>query len=83
MKGRLLLTLGGLAIGFAVPIFAQQKDTADPRIAQQRDLLGVPQALDEFGEVNRALDEAYNRNDSSSGRSFHGGRTFGGTRWDV
>jgi hypothetical protein len=35
MKIRLLLALAGLAIGFAVPTFAQQKDTPDPKIAQQ------------------------------------------------
>ena len=32
---RLLLTLQGLAIGFAVSALAQWKDTADPRVAQQ------------------------------------------------
>jgi hypothetical protein len=37
-----LLALAGLAISFALPTFAQQKDTADPRTVQQRDLLGVP-----------------------------------------
>ena len=35
MKIRFLLALAGLAISFAVPSIAQQKDTADPRIAQQ------------------------------------------------
>ena len=28
--------------------------------------LGVPQALDEFGDINRALDDAYNRNDAAA-----------------
>jgi hypothetical protein len=32
MKIRLLLALVGLAIGFALPAFAQQKDTVDPQI---------------------------------------------------
>jgi ketosteroid isomerase-like protein len=39
MKIRLLLTLVGLAIGFAAPAFAQQKDAADPQIRQQIDAL--------------------------------------------
>ena len=66
MKIRSVVTLVGLAIGFALPTFAQQKDTADPRIVQQRDLLGLPKALDEFGEINRGLDEAYNKNDAAA-----------------
>jgi len=35
MKMRLLPALAGLAIGFALPTFAQQKDTVDPEIRQQ------------------------------------------------
>ena len=58
MKRRLLPILGGFAIGCVLPVFAQQTDSANPRIGQQRDLLGVPQALDEFGDINRALDDA-------------------------
>ena len=33
---------------------------------QQRDLLGVAKALDEFGELHQALDEAYNKNDAAA-----------------
>ena len=66
MKIRSVLTVVGLAIGFALPTFAQQKDTADPRIVQQRDLLGVAKALDEFGELHQELDEAYNKNDAAA-----------------
>ncbi len=66
MKIHSLVTLVGLAISFALTTFAQQKDTADPRIVQQRDLLGVPKALDEFGEINQGLDEAYNKNDAAA-----------------
>ena len=74
----------GLAISFALPAFAQQKDTANSRIVQQRDLLGVAKALDEFGELYQKLDEAYNKNDAGrSSRAFHGGRTFGGTERDI
>jgi ketosteroid isomerase-like protein len=35
MKIRLLLAIVGLAISFAAPAFAQQKDAADPQIAEQ------------------------------------------------
>jgi hypothetical protein len=35
MKMRLLLALVGLAISFAGPAFAQEKDTVDPQIAEQ------------------------------------------------
>jgi hypothetical protein len=41
-------------------------EAADPRIVQQHDLLGVPKALDEFGEINRGLDEACGRNDAAA-----------------
>ena len=66
MKRRLLLILGGFAIGCVLTIFAQQTDSADPRIGQQRDLLEVPQALDDYGDINRTLDDAYNRNDAAA-----------------
>jgi ketosteroid isomerase-like protein len=61
-----VVTLIGLAISFALPTFAQQKDPADPRIVQQRDLLGVAKAVDESGELHRKLDEAYNKNDATA-----------------
>jgi hypothetical protein len=44
MKIRLLLALAGFAISFVFTTFAQKKDTVDPRISQQRDLLGIPGA---------------------------------------
>ena len=62
MEKRLVVPLVGLAISFVLPTFAQQKDTADARIAQQRDLLGDVKALAEFGELSLKLDEAYNKN---------------------
>ena len=61
MKIRPVVSLVGLAISLALPTFAQQKDTANPPIVQEHDLLGVAKALDEFGEINLGLDEAYNR----------------------
>jgi ketosteroid isomerase-like protein len=65
MKIRSLLSVVGLAIALALRASAQQKDSVGPQIAQQRDLLGLPNALEEFGEVNRGLDEAYSRNDAA------------------
>jgi len=66
MKVRLLLTLVGLAISTAVPAFAQQKDTVDPRTAQQRDLLGNANAVAEFEALGTKVDEAFNKNDASA-----------------
>jgi uncharacterized protein (TIGR02246 family) len=66
MKIRSLLTLAGLVFSFAVPAFAQKKDTADSKIVQQRDLLGVAKALGEFGVLGMKVDEAFNKNDASA-----------------
>jgi uncharacterized protein (TIGR02246 family) len=66
MKIRLLFALGGLTISFAVGALAQEQSTFDPRIVQQRDLLGVPKALGEFDELGLKLDEAYNKNDAAA-----------------
>jgi hypothetical protein len=66
MKVRSVVTLVGLAISFALPNFAQQKDAAEPSIVQQRDLLGVVKAIDEFGDLHRKLDEAYDKNDAAA-----------------
>ena len=66
MKIRLLLALAGFAIGFVLPTFAQQKDTVDPRIIQQRDLLGIPDALAVFGELSGKLDDANNNKDAEA-----------------
>jgi hypothetical protein len=54
MKMRLLLTLAGLAIGFAVPTFAQEKDTVDPEVRQQ-----IEAAV-------KKHQEAYNRYDAAA-----------------
>jgi uncharacterized protein (TIGR02246 family) len=64
MKIRSAVALVGLAISFASPTFAQQKDVANPPIVQQRDLLGVVKAIGEFGDLHRKLDEAYDKNDA-------------------
>jgi hypothetical protein len=54
MKSRLLLTLAGLAIGFAVPTLAQQKDAVDPEVHQQ-----IEAAV-------KKHEEAYNRYDAAA-----------------
>jgi len=51
---RLLVALVGLAIGFILPIFAQQKDTVDPQTAQQ------------IRALRTKFDEAFNRNDPAA-----------------
>jgi hypothetical protein len=66
MKIGSVLTLAGLVFSLATPVLCQQKDTADPQIVQQRDLLGVPKALGEFGVLGMKEDEAFNKNDASA-----------------
>jgi uncharacterized protein (TIGR02246 family) len=65
MRIRSLLSLTALVISFAATVIAQQKDTADPQIVQQRDLLGDAKAVDAFGALGLKLDEAYNKNDAA------------------
>ena len=52
MKTHLVVALVGLSIGFALPAFAQQKDTVDPKTDQQIRVLAAK------------YDEAYNKHDS-------------------
>jgi uncharacterized protein (TIGR02246 family) len=59
MKIRYLLALVGLAIGFALPTFAQQKDTVDPQLAQLIRLLAVK------------FDEAFNNGDAAALATFY------------
>src|SRR5215469_10409140 len=66
MKLRLIIPLVGLAISFALPTFAQQKDTADARIAQQRDLVGEPKTVDEFGVLATKQEEAFTNKDAAA-----------------
>jgi ketosteroid isomerase-like protein len=59
MKIRLLLTLVGLAISFAVPTFAQQTNTPDPQLREQHDALG------------KKFHEAWNNNDAAALAAFY------------
>jgi ketosteroid isomerase-like protein len=54
MKMRLLGALVGLAIGFAVPAIAQEKEVADPEIRRQLDV------------IDSKFDEAYDKNDAAA-----------------
>jgi uncharacterized protein (TIGR02246 family) len=54
MKIRLLGALVGLAIGFTVPAFAQEKDTVDPEVRQQ------------IEAAQKKVDEAYNNHDAAA-----------------
>jgi hypothetical protein len=54
MKNPSLLALAGLAFSFAVPAFAQQQDTVDPKIAEQVRALATK------------YDEAFNQNDAAA-----------------
>ena len=54
MKRRLVVPLVGLAISFALPTYAQQKDLADPQTTQKILALG------------KAFDEAYSDNDAAA-----------------
>src|ERR1700761_51912 len=74
MKTRLAVALIVLAISSALPTFAQQKDTADPRIAEQIRMLAAK------------YDEAFNSHDTAAvaalytedgARSFQNGTVHG------
>ena len=65
MKIRLLLALVGLAIGFAVPAFAQQKDTVDPQIIEQLNAL-----------TKKFIDAVDNNDAATVGGALHGRRGF-------
>ena len=59
MKRRLVVALAGLAIGFALPTYAQQKDLADPQTTQK--------ILASF----EGIDEAHNNNDAAARAAFY------------
>jgi hypothetical protein len=54
MKIRLAVALLGLAFGFAVPAFAQQKDAVDPQVA------------DQLSALSKKTDEAFNSGDAAA-----------------
>jgi hypothetical protein len=52
MKRRLVVSLVGLAISFALPTYAQEKDVADPQTTQK--ILALAKAFDEAHSDNDA-----------------------------
>ena len=54
MKIALIITLAGLAIGFAVPAFAQEPNTVDPEVRQQ------------IEAVLKKFDEAFSKHDAAA-----------------
>jgi uncharacterized protein (TIGR02246 family) len=59
MKMRLIAAIAGLAIGFALSAFAQQKETGDQEIRQVADSLA------------RKLDAAWNKNDAAAAAALY------------
>src|SRR5262249_7121112 len=55
MKTRLLGVLVGLAISFALPTFAQEKETVDPQIIQKL-----------YDTISKKWNEAYNNHDAAA-----------------
>jgi ketosteroid isomerase-like protein len=54
MKMPLLITIAGLAIGFAVPAFAEEKESVDPEVRQQ-----IEAELTKY-------DDAFNKHDAAA-----------------
>ena len=71
MKIRFLVALVGLAVSFAFPTLAQQKDTVDPKIAQQ------------IRALETKFDEAYNKNDAPAVAALYTEDAFMGRRTEV
>jgi uncharacterized protein (TIGR02246 family) len=59
MKKRLVVSLVGLAINFALPTYAQQKDLADPETIQK------------FVAMGKAASEAHNNLDAAAFAAFY------------
>jgi ketosteroid isomerase-like protein len=62
MKIRSVVVLVGLAISFALPILAQEKEEANPFL--YRAILASPQLAQQLDVINRQLDEAFNKHDA-------------------
>ena len=55
MKARSVVTLVGLAISFALPIFSQEKEGANPFL--YRAILATPQLAQQLDPINSQWDE--------------------------
>jgi uncharacterized protein (TIGR02246 family) len=61
----------GLSIGLVLPALAEPKDTADPQISQQRNLLGDVNALAEFTALRTRYVDAFNTLDPAAMAAFY------------
>jgi len=59
MKMTFILTLAGLAIGFALPALAQEQNTVDPEVRQQ------------IEAVTKRREEAHNKHDAAAWAAFY------------
>jgi uncharacterized protein (TIGR02246 family) len=64
MKISLLLTLVGLAISFAPPIFAQEKEEIKPFPFSP--IPAGPQLVQQIEAINQQFDEAFNKHDAAA-----------------
>jgi ketosteroid isomerase-like protein len=64
MKTRLLGALVGLAISFALPIFAQEKEDVKP--FPFTPIPAGPQLVQQIEAVNQKFDEAFNKHDAAA-----------------
>ena len=64
MKTRSLLTLVGLAISFAMPIFAEEKDDVKP--FPFNPIPAGPQLVQQIEAMNQKFDEAFNKHDAAA-----------------
>ena len=65
MKIRLVVALAGLVISFALPTFAQQKDTVDPQIIEQ------------LNALTKKFIDAVDNNDAAAVAALYGGSCDG------
>jgi ketosteroid isomerase-like protein len=71
MKIRLLLALVGLAVSFALPIFAQEK-AATPAVPNPfQPIPAGPSLVQQIEAINEKFDEAFNKHDASAVAAFY------------
>ena len=64
MKIRAVVILVGLAISFAMPIFAQEKEDAKP--FPFTPIPAGPQLVQQIEAINQKFDEAFNKHDAAA-----------------
>ena len=69
MKARSVVTLVGLAISFALPTFAQEKEEATPFL--YRAVLARRELAQQLDPINSQWDEAYNKHDAVAVAAFY------------